>query len=75
MDLPVVLGYVAAAGSVDLYNINVAAPQRITLWETSVAHTALAYGVLAVISALLPVAATAIVRPCASSDPSLVRST
>ncbi|MBN0973998.1 MULTISPECIES: FHA domain-containing protein [unclassified Gordonia (in: high G+C Gram-positive bacteria)] len=46
-------GYVAAAGSVDLYNINVAAPQRITLWETSVAHTALAYGVLAVISALL----------------------
>ena len=45
--------HIAAAGSVDLYNINVAAPQRITLWETSVARTALAYGVLAVISALL----------------------
>lgn len=46
-------GYVTAAGSVDLYNINVAAPQRITLWETSIAHSAIAYAVLAFISILL----------------------
>ncbi|NDK89357.1 FHA domain-containing protein [Gordonia desulfuricans] len=46
-------GYVGAAGAVDLDQINPAAPQRISLWETSWAHSALAYGVLLLMAVLL----------------------
>ncbi len=53
VDLPVVLGLRGARRAVDLHDINPAAPQRISLWDTSVAHSALAYAVLAVISVLL----------------------
>ncbi|MGV9670927.1 FHA domain-containing protein [Gordonia sp. NPDC003504] len=46
-------GYNAAAGAVDLVEINPIAPQMITLWETSIVHSAIAYGVLALMAILL----------------------
>ncbi|MGW5521823.1 FHA domain-containing protein [Gordonia sp. NPDC003950] len=46
-------GYVAAAGAVDLPLINPDATQTVDLWNPSILHSALAYGVLIVIAVIL----------------------
>lgn len=48
-------GYVAAAGAIDLNQLNPVAPppQSIELWNTSYGHTALAYAVMILIGAAL----------------------
>ncbi|MFT4126049.1 MAG: FHA domain-containing protein, partial [Gordonia sp. (in: high G+C Gram-positive bacteria)] len=48
-------GYISAAGAVGLYDINALAPQRISLWEATPMHTAIAYGVLVLMALIFAV--------------------